>query len=538
MLDNLRRREGWHTREIALFSHAECGEFARRYWKKYGKKLKDDEFALLENAPQTANPLYLQVLLEELRVIGDFRRIKEQITELLQAADPAALYVQVLTRLEQTYNYPRKPPLPELVEGSHCLTSDLFRLLWASRRGLSESELQAALNLAPAHWLPLHAALHEVLALVNRGGLLNFAHDYLRQAVAQRYLSDPAAQQAAHRQLAGYFSGLPLDKRVADECPWQWAEAGDLERLKACISQIPMLWLIEEYELWGYWLLTQAQTEMPRLYLQALAAYEQAQGEDELAIASANHWLADFLYTSGYFSEALPLYQRSLAIFEKVLGVEHSYTAIGFNNLANLYSMQGKYAQALSLHQLSLAIMEKILGDEHPNVADSLNNLAELYRKQGEYTQALSLCQRSLAIREKVLGSTHPSVAASLNNLAFLYQNQGEYEQALSLYQRSLAIRKKVLGAAHPDVAQGIGNLGGGCTVRKASMRKPCHWFSAVWRFRKRLWARRILMWQKASAVWLHCIKRKATMRKPCRCISAAWRFGKRCWARRILMWH
>ncbi len=132
-----------------LFSHAECREFARRYWKKYGKTLKDDEFALLENAPPTANPLYLQVLLEELRVIGDFRRIKEQITELLQAADPAALYVQVLTRLEQTYDYPRKPPsliqrmfgkmLAVFSRKPHkrpSLAQDIFTLLWASRRGL------------------------------------------------------------------------------------------------------------------------------------------------------------------------------------------------------------------------------------------------------------------------------------------------------------------------------------------------------------------------------------------------------------------
>jgi hypothetical protein len=87
------------------------------------------------------------------------------------------LYEKVLARLEADYQ----------PEGFEHLVADTLSLLWAARQGLNESELLKILDIPQAIWSPLYLALQN--ALVSREGLLSFFHDYLKQAVENRYLS-------------------------------------------------------------------------------------------------------------------------------------------------------------------------------------------------------------------------------------------------------------------------------------------------------------------------------------------------------------
>ncbi|MDF0673939.1 MAG: hypothetical protein P0120_06300 [Nitrospira sp.] len=67
-------------------------------------------------------------------------------------------------------------------------------MIWAARRGLSESELLELLKpadqpkLPQAIWAPLRHAMEDLL--VDRGGILNFAHEYLRSAVEAAFVRD------------------------------------------------------------------------------------------------------------------------------------------------------------------------------------------------------------------------------------------------------------------------------------------------------------------------------------------------------------
>ncbi|NIN98725.1 MAG: hypothetical protein GTO49_27885, partial [Anaerolineae bacterium] len=107
------------------------------------------------------------------------------------------LYERILARWEEDYERDR----PGLVR-------EAMMLIWAARRGLSEAELLDMLGsdgqpLPSAHWSPLHLAAEQ--SLVSRSGLIGFFHDYLREAVAHRYLPEEADRHAAHMQLAEYF---------------------------------------------------------------------------------------------------------------------------------------------------------------------------------------------------------------------------------------------------------------------------------------------------------------------------------------------
>lgn len=60
-------------------------QLVERYLHRYGKQLDEQCLGLVMRAPQCGNPLFLRLLMDELRVVGQFESLEQQITSLLQA---------------------------------------------------------------------------------------------------------------------------------------------------------------------------------------------------------------------------------------------------------------------------------------------------------------------------------------------------------------------------------------------------------------------------------------------------------------------
>ena len=356
----------WQRFKLALLTEKSARKkLIIEYLQQYGKRLADNPMQDLLAHSQTANPLYLQVILEELRVFGEFDKLENHLKGYLKTKTIPALYNKVLARLEADYQ-PEKFP---------HLVADSLSLLWAARQGLNEAELLKILDIPQAVWSPLYLALQN--ALVSRGGLLSFFHDYLKQAVENRYLSS-GEKPSWHLRLADYFDKQELDGRIANELPWQLEQAGEKERLRSCISDIPMFLQFDEdkyYELWGYWLGLEPDKTMVGAYGDNLAKYEKTEQPEEKHLGYVLNSLGLFFQIAGYFSAAIPLLRRALEITEKVLGKQHPSTATSLNNLAGLYYAKGDYDHAEPLYQRALEIFEKVLGAEHPNTVTVRNNL-------------------------------------------------------------------------------------------------------------------------------------------------------------------
>jgi hypothetical protein len=58
---------------------AQKRQIAKEYLALFGKSLDSRQSELIANAPATANPLFLRVLLEELRVHGVFEELNAKI---------------------------------------------------------------------------------------------------------------------------------------------------------------------------------------------------------------------------------------------------------------------------------------------------------------------------------------------------------------------------------------------------------------------------------------------------------------------------
>jgi tetratricopeptide (TPR) repeat protein len=454
-LEALKERN-YPTLTVEPLTEEERERFIREYLARFGKSLSEKHIKQIVSHKQSANPLYLRTLLEELRVFGIHEELERRITYYLEAQTPDALFEKVLERLEEDY---------EREEETKGLVRNAMSFIWASRRGLSEVELLELLKkddepLPRAYWSPLYLAIEE--SLVNRGGLLNFFHSFLREAVERRYLPTPELKKKYHLLLADYFRGREISERKADELPWQFMMAGSWEELKDSITDLGIFTYLmlkdREYELTGYWLALGDRFDMVREYEKMVEFVERTSRSNDVLVFLFDT-LGKFLRLSARFKEAERLYRRALDIREKTLGKEHPDTITTLDNLARVLDDKGDYEEAEKLYRRALEIFEKTLGKEHPNTATTLNSLAILLRHKGNYEEAEKLFRRALEISEKILGKEHPNTATTLNNLANLLYDKGDYEEAERLFRRALEIRGKTLGKEHPDTATVLNNL-------------------------------------------------------------------------------
>jgi nephrocystin-3 len=458
-LDALRPRQ-WETLRVEPLDEDERRRLVVDYLARFGRTLEEGRVKHIATAPATANALYLKALLDDLRVTGNHEDLDEHISNHLEARDIPALYRKLLSRFEHDYEQDR----PGLVR-------EALSLIWAARRGLTEPELLELLRphgterLPAAIWARLRFGLEE--SLVERSGILNFSHDYLRQAVADQFIEDDATVCSLRLRLAAYFEKKDKDSRRADELPWLLMQAAEWDLLRACLLDIDQFLILIERgmsELLGYWLKLGEERQMGDYYLEAFdewaGSLQRKNGQPaDWETAYAANQLGCFLNHAGLYDTAQPLIRRALVNSERVLGPEHPSTLTSVNNLAVLLETKGDYAQAEPLYRRALEGYEGMFGPEHPDTLKSVNNLAVLLATKGDYAQAEPLYRRALESSERVLGPEHPETLPSVNNLAALLEAKGDYAQAEPLYRRAQEGYERMLGPEHPDTLASVNNL-------------------------------------------------------------------------------
>jgi tetratricopeptide (TPR) repeat protein len=244
VLEALRRRP-WQTLELTDLAPTNRVRLAEIVLAAYGKRLTTDLLHQLAEATPAGNPLYLSIVVEELRVLGSRRALPGRLADYLAASDVATLNDRILRRWEEDYDSPR----PHLVR-------DTLSLLAAARHGLTEAELLDLLGrgrpLPALYWSPLRSALGD--AVVESSGVLRYFHPALREAVGRRYLAE-SEMAARRRELAGYFRGNIGGARAVAELPWLLAQLGDgpgLARLLASDEFLTTAWPVYAAEVKAY----------------------------------------------------------------------------------------------------------------------------------------------------------------------------------------------------------------------------------------------------------------------------------------------
>jgi len=210
VLDAVIERE-WSVEEVEPLTEGQRKELVESYLQQFTKSLPSDLIDTLINSDMADNPLFLRVVLDELRVDASHDRLKGMLDGYLEAKDLVELFEKVLGRCERTYTNSNVP--------------HVMALIWASRYGLSEHELRSICRegtgeyVSPLYLSRLLFGLGSYLA--NREGLYGFMHDSLRLAVESCYLSDSGIKSDFHLKLASYFESIEVNSRVVIEYPWQ-----------------------------------------------------------------------------------------------------------------------------------------------------------------------------------------------------------------------------------------------------------------------------------------------------------------------------
>jgi nephrocystin-3 len=482
-LDEIKKR-AWPSLEVEPLTQPEREKLTGEYLAQYAKVLSPARVQRIAAAPQSANPLYLRVLLDELRVFGEHERLEERIGYYLQAESPRDLYRKVITRWEEDYGT------------GTTLVCDTLSLLWAARRGLSETELLHTISkdgqlLPHAIWSPLYLAMSD--ALVSRAGLLTFAHDFLRTATRDAYLSAEIDRRRAHLRLADYFAEV-TPVRCIDEYPYHLQQAQDWERLASALANLDLFdcaWAqsredhSREYEWIRYWGSLRGRCNAADYYRAAIDAKKCTEGET-IGLAMSQHNISILLEHMGDFSSAIEFAEHSLAAKERIRILEDigpdannpsnsvaSYQGRVFErscsdpntlcNLAGFYLRVGRHSTAKRLAKRSLHINERLYGPNHEYVAYSLCTLADVYADRCRLRRALPLYQRVLSIWERNRGPSHSEVANMLNTIACIYIRSRRYSEAKDLLTRDLTIVEGLYGRVSPLGATIVGNLGAVC---------------------------------------------------------------------------
>ncbi|MDP4219024.1 MAG: tetratricopeptide repeat protein [Bacteroidota bacterium] len=487
-LEQLRKRN-WQEMEILPLSRAQRKRITEEFLARYHKKLSHEQLEMIGRENKLESPLFLRTILEELRIFGIYEAVDMHLASYLASESEEELFQTVLARMEQDHGV-------ETVQS-------IMKAIWASRFGLSETELLGITGLSRLALSQFLIALE--FHLMKRGGLYTFFHNYLRQAVEGRYLGKENAKYKMHRHLAAYFSNEPYDGRRRDEEPWQWQQAEDSEKFKNCITDIPMLDLLlaeeRRQELIGYWVELQKNFDLAETYHTAMEQFRSA-STDEAYFAELSGKLGDALVASSSYKEAEVHLRTALDLRKKLFGESDLQTAQSMNDLATLYYHTGNFSAAETLLKDTIQVREKIHDKNDPSIAKSLNDLGAIVYSQGKLNEAEDFFQKSLdryqafyrgdkvdiadalsnigsvlilkkdfekaeiacvhalEMYRRLFGERHISMIPPMTNLAIVYLNLHLYDEAEMLYQQSLILTKSVYGNNHKFVSEILLNVG------------------------------------------------------------------------------
>jgi len=436
------QKRAYPTLAVQPLEPAERKSLIVEYLKSFKKALDEDPRQLIASSPQCANPLYLRAVLNELRLWGEYETLGAQIDHYLEAPSVDSLYELILERYEADYERDR----PGLVR-------DAFSLLWAARRGLSETELLDLLGtdgqpLPRAFWSPLFLAAES--SLTSRSGLLGFFHDYLRQAVERFCLPSQQAKQAAHVRIADYFAAREVGPRKIDELPWQMARAQAWQRLADLLADLEFLqpaWTADQFEVKVFW--AKIEDNSP---LRMVDSYRPILDAPAAHPAAAVYAVAALQRDTGHLDSAISLTQYLL---DNSRGTENrSALAALLGSQASMLQVRGNRDAAMAL----LREMEQIYRElgEPAGLAGSLGNQAIILTSLGEFAAAMALLDEGERICRQI--GDQALLARSLSNQGNILAARGDLDGALVLYREAERIFRQESDLAR--LAASLGNQG------------------------------------------------------------------------------
>ena len=223
------------------------------YLEKYLKNLDEPQIASLCKSPASQNPLYLKIVLSELRVFGAYKKLDDEICKF--GASPTEAFKTVLQRLEDD--------IADIKIAPEEAVPFLFGLLACARKGLSEEELTLCFSreFPDTEEDDIHATIRYYLRqmrpfLARKEFRTDYLYESFKLAAKEKYQKN---EQARHKILADCFMRYADPNRnfrfegekarAFGELPYHLCSCGENETLEKLLFDY--LWLYNKNRLCG-----------------------------------------------------------------------------------------------------------------------------------------------------------------------------------------------------------------------------------------------------------------------------------------------
>eukprot|EP00002_Diphylleia_rotans_P024786 TRINITY_DN4896_c0_g1_i3.p1 TRINITY_DN4896_c0_g1~~TRINITY_DN4896_c0_g1_i3.p1 ORF type:complete len:886 (+),score=155.27 TRINITY_DN4896_c0_g1_i3:84-2741(+) len=416
------------------------------YLSRYHKSLRDDQIDLiLSNGDVTGHPLYLRLLLEEIRVFGRYELVDQEIYKLIQSPDVVDLFGIVISRWEDKYG--------------ESIVRISMTVLCLSRIGLNDGELEnyiftrldsAIQSSTSFRWKAFMFTLQEVLFV--RNGRFCYFHNLLRISATQRYLSDCEVEQ---KEIACYAKWLISRGHE---------ESGDVDAIaEVCHALLSAKLFPELYNFLKDGKVAHSMLTGPYRYeftncwsALSTSGYDQRGCYEDLIKDSSTAAIE----LIDYFRE---MEENDFLI--KVLKHRISHSSSDemlckeYSTLGRVLQQSGNYEEATTVLQKSLEIAIRLYDENDPFVGECCRILGTVEALLARYETSKELLFRALSIKKLAYGEQHQEVAGVYNDIANLLDELGETQEALEYYKKSAEVRIKVFGENHPRVADSYNNM-------------------------------------------------------------------------------
>jgi tetratricopeptide (TPR) repeat protein len=443
--------QGYKVIEVKTLDIERRKALIEKYLDLFGKKLTSDQIKRIAKDKENENPLALRVLLDELRVFGKHDELNIKIDEYLAADSIPELFTLALDRCENTYG--------------KDLVREALSLLYVARRGLSEREIRAFTGTAPLYWSQLFYGMAGHLMV--RNGMITLSHNFIREAVKNRYLPDDTAAIASRKKLMESLSAPDADvspARKYEEMAHQLFECADWDNLYHTLLDFKILRYLDINELAKYWgalcnvdqqkyvlkqylkLPSEGRTpvKMAELFLK-LCDVATAIGYNFSAIAFADELIrldknntTAYLTRGNVYQYGRQDYDRAAADYTEALRINPKY-AEAYYNRGNAAYRNGKrdYERAIADYTEAIRL--------DPKYANAYNLRGQAYYKgKKDYNNAIADFTEAIRL--------NPNIAMYFFNRGVAYHiGKQDYDQAIADYTEALHI--------NPDDSDAANNL-------------------------------------------------------------------------------
>ncbi|KAK5578408.1 hypothetical protein RB653_008079 [Dictyostelium firmibasis] len=462
------KKRGSHILSILPFTEAERKSMVRLYLQKYAKKLSDQQEIAIAVSKSTTNPRFLQLLLDDILVFGDFERLNDRIKTLLRAKNTSELYEIILDRIEKDYDPKAKG-----------LVSEFLKFIWAGRRGVEMSMLSTLLlkkDIDPSEWGSLLVLMEAYIT--SSSGVISFLNEDISKAVEKKYITTPKISIEIHSNLAEAFeqSG-DLDERKVEEYPYQLLKSENWESLKNSLTNLYVFDKLytpnHKVDLINYWNVLEKQTKPPK---------NAAERDDPIPYNCSNEFKAlisrSFIQASGLvisdvwfrvasFLEELSQFEGSEVLYNKcrelyINNSQNIEAAKVDRAMGRMYLTMGQNDKSDSKFRLALSIYTKEKGQEDIEVAITLNLLGTLATNRCKFDEAKRLLGQAMDICESKYESNVlliADIAYSLGSVCFVEPNR-KLEVAESYFARALELTESKVGDMDVAYARILTRLG------------------------------------------------------------------------------